>query len=117
MYCLVRRQLPRASDPLRNSKTSMRSLSTGPYSSGCRRGTQRKCWPKLWIAHASEASVPSEREFQLKLSTRAKHLINRSLSGFDLQLSTLKAFNIERERVGKLADSGYFDKPVFPLLS
>ena len=117
MYCRVRWQLPRVCDPLSNSKTTMRSLWTGPYLRDCRLGTQRTCWRKPWIAHASEASVAREKEFQLKLSTWAKHLINRSLSKFDLELGTLKAFNIERERVGELADGGYFDEPVFPLLS
>ncbi len=52
----------------------------------------------------------------MKPSSRIKHLINASLAKLNLQLSTLTASKLENERIKKLADSGYFDKPVFPLL-
>jgi methyltransferase family protein len=53
----------------------------------------------------------------LTLSSRIKHLINGPLAKFNFQLTTLTASKLERERIKKLADSGYFDKPVFPLLN
>jgi hypothetical protein len=52
----------------------------------------------------------------LKFSSLIRHLSNGLLARFNLQLSTLTAFNLERERVRKLASDGYFDKPTFPLL-
>jgi hypothetical protein len=53
----------------------------------------------------------------LGLSSRAKYLINCSLAKFNLHLSTLTASKLENERLRKLADGGYFDKPIFPLLN
>jgi predicted O-methyltransferase YrrM len=52
----------------------------------------------------------------LKLSSRVRQLLNDSLAKFNLELSTLTALKLERERVRKLAGNGYFDRPTFPLL-
>jgi Methyltransferase domain len=52
----------------------------------------------------------------LKLSSRAKDLINGTLNKFNLELSTRTALTLEHERVGKLISDGYFDRAAFPLL-
>ena len=52
----------------------------------------------------------------MKLSSRAKNLINGTLNKFNLELSTRTALTLEHERVGKLITDGYFDRAAFPLL-
>lgn len=47
--------------------------------------------------------------------TSAKLLINRFLRVFNLRLETLTAENLEAVRLGALAQSGYFARPVFPV--
>jgi Methyltransferase domain len=50
-------------------------------------------------------------------STTFKQRINLPLAKLNLRLETLTAWKREQERVRKLVDTGYFEKPAFPLLS
>jgi hypothetical protein len=50
------------------------------------------------------------------LSTSLKHWINAPLAKLNLRLETLAASKIEKERVRKLVEGGYFAKPAFPIL-
>lgn len=49
------------------------------------------------------------------LPSRIKSWINAPLGRFNMQLGTLTAERREMRRMRELADSGYFDRPVFPL--
>lgn len=51
----------------------------------------------------------------MALSTRIRESINRGLGLFGLQLTTLTAENREKARLRRLAQSGYFDHPRFPV--
>lgn len=50
-----------------------------------------------------------------QLSTRVKSWINVPLRRLNLQLSTLTSERRETRRLRELADSGYFERPAFPL--
>lgn len=51
----------------------------------------------------------------MALTTRIKSGMNSVLSRANLQIETLTAHSRERQRLERLNESGYFDRPVFPV--
>ena len=93
------------------------------YRSLCQRTTDllgaardRASIPCYWYKRGLSALEYRKGSVRLKLSSRAKNLINGTLNKFNLELSTRTALTLERERVGKLINDGYFDRVAFPLL-
>jgi hypothetical protein len=50
------------------------------------------------------------------LSGLLKPGVNALLARFNMRLDTLTAATLEKQRIGRLASRGHFDRPVFPLL-
>jgi hypothetical protein len=49
-------------------------------------------------------------------STFLRHWVNLPLAKFNLRFETLTASKLEKERIRKLIDGGYFERPAFPIL-